>query len=53
MVLLSAEKTTAKGTFYSGFPVTWTWESGTVTITAVTGTAAATDYDLTLWMAGG
>ena len=44
--LLSA--TTGTGTMISGAPITWTWDDGSIVISAIGTLSASTDYDLVL-----
>jgi hypothetical protein len=46
VLLLSA--TTGTGTLISGAPVTWSWNNGSIVISAIGTLTASTDYDLVL-----
>jgi hypothetical protein len=46
VLLLSA--TTGTGTMITGAPITWSWDDGSIVISAIGTLTASTDYDLVL-----
>lgn len=53
LVLSAREALTGSATVISGCAVTWSYANGAISITAITGLTASTDYLVTLWVVEG
>lgn len=52
VLVLSAKRTGATEDVVSGSAVSWTWNAGLLSVSAITGLSSSTDYSVTVWAVG-